>query len=461
MLLCTNDSTWATARRRPCPSPERRARRRRARTRWRTPPATGTAAARRPRAAGTTTRSSPGSCRGGPRPAPTDDAGARPGRRGRRRSPDAERRRRAAASSMASGSPSSRRHSSSTDAGGLAPRVGAGRRRPLAEQLDRVGAGSSGRTADARAPRRSQRLAARGHDRQLGTRCRQPVDRRGRVRRRARSCRAPAGVAVAGEAALIAAERVGDAVGADGEGDGVGHVVGVGDAGQRHEPHRRRLGSELGRGGDGEAGLADAADAGERHDPLVAHHPHALDVRSRPTSDDRGAGRLPTEARRCVRAGMRCRARDARPATAAPARSRSRSRWVPTSASSTASPPPSGPARRDVREQDLAAVPGGHDARRPVDGSAPEIVPDPLDLTGVDAHAHGQAPSPQRALGGDRGPSGALGGPERRRHAVAERGEDLAAGRRRPPCAGRRSGARPGRTSPATPPTAASTPRCP
>ena len=50
----------------------------------------------------------------------------------------------------------------------------------------------------------------------------------------------------------------------------------------------------------------------------------------------------------------------------------------------------------------------GHDAGGPVDGAAPEVVADPLDLAGVDAHAHGEADRRHLALGGDRRLHGGL-----------------------------------------------------
>ena len=199
MLLCTSDATCSVA---AGVVDAQRAgdvlRRRRARSRWGTRPATGTAAARRRRAGGTTSRSWPAWCRGGRRPgagrrcssarAVVEGADDRRARRAWRS--------RAAASSMASGMPSSRRQRS-LDRRSARPSRGRHRPPPPAAGTARR------RSCRVERPHRdhvlavdAERLAAGREHRQAGHAAVSAVDHaRRRCRRRARSCRRPAACA--------------------------------------------------------------------------------------------------------------------------------------------------------------------------------------------------------------------------------------------------------------------------
>ena len=352
MLLCTSDATCSVAAGLVDPEQvRRRGGRRRARTRWGTRPATGTAAARRRRAGGTTTRSSPASCcdgrrRGGgrslARPEPvverTGDGGHAERRRPRRRQLDGQR--------DAVEPPAERRRSTPGRASPRSTPAAAARCR---NSSTAVVAGSSDRTASTCSPSSpsTSRLVA-------------TIDSSGQAavstsiadghacRRRARSCRGRAAAVRRPATAAAAASGSGAATAPTVRAMVSATSSGSVDAGQLDEPHGGELGQQVGRGVDGEAGLADPADPGERHDAMAPGHgdEHAGRRASRPTSDERWAGRL-LEYVSTPRTGGNCWRRSG--CTTCHRRSgsvRSRSRCVPRSVERGARRARRGRARR-------------------------------------------------------------------------------------------------------------------
>ena len=200
------------------------------------------------------------------------------------------------------------------------------------------------------------------------------------------------------------------------------------DAGQLDEPHGGELGQQVGGGVDGEAGLADAPDAGERDDPVAPRHgDEPLDVEV-PPDQRRALGRQVV--------GVGVDAADRRELLAEvgvddlphPLRLGQVAQPVGAEVGELGrAGARADEGGRHVREQDLAAVADGHDAGGAVDGPAPEVVTDPLDLAGVDAHAHGQTRGGHLVLGGDGGLQRTFDRREGGGDAVAHRGEDLTA----------------------------------
>ena len=258
--------------------------------------------------------------------------------------------------------------------------------------------------------------------------------------------------------------RSGRPAGADGEGDGVDDVIGIGDAGQPDEPHV------------GEA-VARARRPTRSASRVLPTPPTPVSVTTRSwrsSGDDvlrrRARARRATSAaagrpcgarRRRAAAGTRAGGRGARPATGARAR---RGRGGGAGRRRRARRRLAAPARTSAAVTSDSRIwppwPDGHDARRPVDRAAAVVVADALDLAGVDAHPHGEPERGEVALGGHGGVDGRPGGVEGGGDAVTQRGEHLAAG------VGDRGPqhvevpARRGRPSPATAPTGASSPRC-